>query len=209
MICGSSSTPIPGLVWTARPDGRIDFLNQRWREYTGLTLEQAGGWGWRAAIHPEDLFGLVNYWKSMLASGKPREAEARLRRFDGTYRWFLFCSVPWRDGLGLVRKWYGTLTDIEDRKWAGAVSRQSAVMAERNRMARDIHDTLAQGFTGVILQLEAVEEAMSQRLAAKAGEHLTRAGELAREGLREARRSVWALRPQTLEEKDLCEASGI
>jgi signal transduction histidine kinase len=87
-----------------------------------------------------------------------------------------------------------------------AQSRQSAVMAERNRMARDIHDTLAQRFTGVILQLEAVEEATSQRLAGKAGEHLRRAGELAREGLREARRSVWALRPQTLEEKDLCEA---
>jgi len=87
-----------------------------------------------------------------------------------------------------------------------AQSRQSAVMAERNRIARDIHDTLAQGFTGVILQLEAVEEATSQRLAGKAGEHLTRAGELAREGLREARRSVWALRPRTLEERDLCEA---
>lgn len=87
-----------------------------------------------------------------------------------------------------------------------AQSRQSAVMAERNRMARDIHDTLAQGFTGVILQLEAVKEAASQRLAAKAGELLTRASELAREGLREARRSVWALRPQSLEEKDLCEA---
>jgi PAS domain S-box-containing protein len=87
-----------------------------------------------------------------------------------------------------------------------AQSRQSAVIAERNRMARDIHDTLAQGFTGVILQLEAVEEATSQKLAAKAGEHLTRAGQLAREGLQEARRSVQALRPQSLEEKDLCEA---
>jgi signal transduction histidine kinase len=87
-----------------------------------------------------------------------------------------------------------------------AQSRQSAVIAERNRMARDIHDTLAQGFTGVIMQLEAAEEALSQELAAKVGEHLTRAGELAREGLREARRSVRALRPQTLEQKDLCEA---
>lgn len=85
-------------------------------------------------------------------------------------------------------------------------SRQAAVMAERNRMARDIHDTLAQGFTGVISQLEAVEEAMSQRLTAKAGEHLTRAGELARRSLQEARRSVRALRPRALEEKDLCEA---
>ena len=85
-------------------------------------------------------------------------------------------------------------------------SRQAAVAAERNRMARDIHDTLAQGFTGMILQLEVVEEALSQRVSAKAGEHLKRASEPARESLREAWRSVWALRPQTLEEKDLCEA---
>ncbi len=85
-------------------------------------------------------------------------------------------------------------------------SRQVAVTAERNRMARDIHDTLAQGFTGVIVQLEAAEEAMSQNLAAEAAGHLHRAGELARESLREARRSVWALRPQALEEKDLCDA---
>src|SRR5882672_3676384 len=85
-------------------------------------------------------------------------------------------------------------------------SRQSAVTAERNRMARDIHDTLAQGFTGVIVQLEAVEEAMSKHQAAKASDHLDRAGELARESLREARRSVQALRPQALEEKPLSEA---
>jgi PAS domain S-box-containing protein len=85
-------------------------------------------------------------------------------------------------------------------------SRQAAVTAERNRMARDIHDTLAQGFTGVIVQLEAAEEAMSQNLAAKAAGHLNRTGELAREGLREARRSVRALRPQALEEQDLWEA---
>ena len=91
----------------------------------------------------------------------------------------------------------------------GRLSRQSrlaAVAAERNRMARDIHDTLAQGLTSVILQLEAAEEAMAQRRTPKVQEHLTRVGELARESLREARRSVRALRPQTLEEKDLCEA---
>jgi PAS domain S-box-containing protein len=85
-------------------------------------------------------------------------------------------------------------------------SRQAAVAAERNRMARDIHDTLAQGFTGVIVQLEAVEEAMSQGLTAKAGECLARAGALARESLQEARRSVRALRPLSLEERDVCEA---
>jgi signal transduction histidine kinase/PAS domain-containing protein len=84
--------------------------------------------------------------------------------------------------------------------------RQAAVVAERNRMARDIHDTLAQGFTGVIVQLEAVQEAMSKGLSAKATECLSRASALARESLQEARRSVRALRPQTLEENDLCEA---
>jgi len=84
-----------------------------------------------------------------------------------------------------------------------AQSRQSAVMAERNRMARDIHDTLAQGFTGVIVQLEAVAEAMSKDQAVKASGHLNRAGDLARESLREARRSVQALRPQALEEKTI------
>jgi PAS domain S-box-containing protein len=85
-------------------------------------------------------------------------------------------------------------------------SRQAAIAAERNRMARDIHDTLAQGFTGVIMQLEAAEEAMSRSLAGKAEEHVIRAGELAREGLGEARRSVRALRPLALDRKDLCEA---
>jgi len=89
-----------------------------------------------------------------------------------------------------------------------AQSRQSAVMAERNRMARDMHDTLAQGFTGVIVQLEAAADATSKGLTKEAEEHLARAGDLARESLREARRSVRALRPRALEDKDLCEALG-
>jgi signal transduction histidine kinase len=82
-------------------------------------------------------------------------------------------------------------------------SRQAAVAAERNRMARDIHDTLAQGFTGVIVQLEAASDATSGGLTGEAAEHIARAGELARDSLREARRSVRALRPHALEEKDL------
>jgi len=85
-------------------------------------------------------------------------------------------------------------------------ARDSAVIAERNRMARDIHDTLAQGFTGVIVQLEAAEDARLRGLAAEADEHLHRARDMARESLGEARRSVHALRPQALEENDLCEA---
>jgi PAS domain S-box-containing protein len=109
---------IPGLVWTALPDGYVDFLNQRWLDYTGMTLEQAIGWGWQAAISPQDVSRLVDYWKSVLAAGKPGEIEARLRRHDGVDRWFLFRGVPQYDDRGNLIKWYGQTIDIEDRKHA-------------------------------------------------------------------------------------------
>jgi len=107
---------IPTAAWTTRPDGYCDFLNQRWLDYAGMTAEQAQGWGWEAAIHSDDVKGLVEYWQSCLASGMPVEAEARLRRFDGAHRWFLFRANPLRDESGKVIKWYGTNIDIEDRK---------------------------------------------------------------------------------------------
>ncbi len=107
---------LPGLVWTSLPDGYVDFLNQRWCDYTGLSLEKACGWGWNAAIRPEDLPALLDYWRSILASGEPGEFEARMRRFDGKYRWFLFEARPSRDASGKIVRWYGTYTDIEDRK---------------------------------------------------------------------------------------------
>lgn len=390
---------IPGLVWSALPDGHIEYLNKRWLDYTGLTPEQALGWGWLVAIHLDDVPGLVEYWKSILQAGEAGEYEARLRRFDGEFRWFLFRGVPLYDESGKLVKWYGTNTDIEalhasehlargqlnalihtldslsqesdpdnlprhvvnnilaqlgafsvtiwerngerldllgvtdegafrtrrqteyfegsipvsgdapplwvealqtgshiviedidtevphitlsdgrTAKWpkevltrpfanlkvhlaaqgvrgllispmtmagrlAGIIgirfagtrvfqrpeidltkalahqamlsiqlmrlaqqSRRAAVVAERNRLARDIHDTLAQGFMGVIVQLEAAEDAQTKGLSGEAARHIEHASELARDSLQEARRSVHALRPQTLTESDLCVA---
>ena len=107
---------IPTLAWSARSDGSADFFNQRWLEYTGLATEQARDWGWTVALHPDDVNGLVDYWRSVLDSGEPGEMEARLRRFDGVYRWFLFRATPSFDADGRVVKWFGTNTDIEDRK---------------------------------------------------------------------------------------------
>lgn len=107
---------IPTLAWSAGPDGSADFLNQRWLDYTGMLAEQAQGWGWAGAIHPDNRKGLVEDWKSSLASGAPLEAEARMRRFDGSYRWFLFRANPVRNESGNIVKWYGTNIDIEDRK---------------------------------------------------------------------------------------------
>jgi len=112
---------IPGLVWSALPDGQFDFLNQRWCDYTGLSLEEARASGWQAAICPEDLPGLLAYWQSLLAAGEPGEIEARLRRYDGTYRWFLIRAVPLYDEAGDLAKWYGQSTDIDDRKRAEAL----------------------------------------------------------------------------------------
>ena len=83
---------IPVLAWCTRLDGWNEFLNQRWLDYTGLKIEEAQGWGWKVAIHPDDLPRLLDVWKELLASGKPGELEARLQRADGVYRWFLFVS---------------------------------------------------------------------------------------------------------------------
>ncbi len=109
---------IPTLAWSARSDGSADFFNQRWLDYTGLSAEQARDWGWTVALHSDDLNGLVDYWRSVLASCEPGEIEGRLRRFDGVYRWFLFRATPSFDNEGRVVKWFGTNTDIEDRKRA-------------------------------------------------------------------------------------------
>jgi PAS domain S-box-containing protein len=86
--------------------------------YTGLSVEQARDWGWTVALHSDDLNGLVDYWRSALVSGEPGEIEGRLRRFDGVYRWFLFRATPSFDNDGRIVKWFGTNTDIEDRKRA-------------------------------------------------------------------------------------------
>jgi len=85
---------LPGLIWTALPDGRAEFVNQRWRDYTGLSSEQAAGHGWLAAIHPEDVNLVLNSWRGFLDSERAGEVEARLRRHDGQYRRFLFRAAP-------------------------------------------------------------------------------------------------------------------
>ncbi|MEX3936397.1 PAS domain-containing protein [Paraburkholderia phymatum] len=114
---------LPGLVWTAFPDGRIEFVNRRWCEYTGLSVEQASGEGWQAAFHPEDRSALLEAWRTVVASGDRGEAEARMRRFDGAYRWFACRASPIVDAAGEIVKWCGINSDIEDRKQTEAALR--------------------------------------------------------------------------------------
>jgi len=115
---------IPTLVWRAGPEGIPDFLNQRALDYTGLSLDQAAT-GWPSAFHPDDKKGMLQKWSAIRKSGMPGGLEARLRRFDGEYRWFLLEAEPMRDEAGNIVKWYGSATDIEDRKRIEAALRQS------------------------------------------------------------------------------------
>jgi formate hydrogenlyase transcriptional activator len=122
---------IPILAWCNLPDGPNEFLNKRWHDYTGLAPEESHGWGWQVAFHPEDLPPLVEKWRELLISGEPGEIEARLRRSDGVYRWFLISVEPLHDEAGRILRWYGTSTDIEDRKQAQDGLREENVSLKR------------------------------------------------------------------------------
>jgi len=107
---------IPAFTWSAHADGSVEFVNQRWREYAGLSPEESQGWGWQAAIHPQDLPSLLEKWRTLLVAGEPGDIEARMRRRDGVFRWFLIRFEPFRDETGKIAMWYGVSTDIEDLK---------------------------------------------------------------------------------------------
>lgn len=122
---GLIANTIPALAWSAGPDGSAEFFNQHYLAYVGLPVKELQGTGWTAAVHPEDLGALISAWQLMMTTGKGGEVEARLRRFDGEYRWFLFRTNPMLDEAGNILKWYGTNSDIEDRKRAEEELRRS------------------------------------------------------------------------------------
>ncbi|WP_145831562.1 PAS domain S-box protein [Bradyrhizobium huanghuaihaiense] len=113
---------LPGLVWTALSDGNVDHVSRRWCEYTGLDAGQLVGAGWRRAVHPEDLPGLLERWRSILIAGVESAMEARLRRCDGEYHWFTIRVRPLVDGPEKIVKWIGLNIDIEDRGRLGRAS---------------------------------------------------------------------------------------
>jgi PAS domain S-box-containing protein len=142
----------PAMLNSCRPDGYLDYVNKGWLDYFGFSLETAldradvmkmsmpsktdmYGSDWQPVIHPEDLPAFTDRWKSMLVSGKPGEREARVRRFDGVYRWHLFRAVPLYDETGKPVKWYASAFDIEDRKRAEeALRRSEGYLAEAQRL---------------------------------------------------------------------------
>jgi len=116
----------------------VEFVNQRWREYAGLSAEESQGWGWQTAIHPEDLPSLMEKQRELLRSGEPGDIEARMRRRDGVFRWFLIRFEPFRDETGKIAMWYGVSTDIEDLK------QTEEKLREDERELRQITDAIPQ-----------------------------------------------------------------
>lgn len=109
---------IPQLVWMCTPDGLNVYFNQRWVDYTGLTLEESYGKGWNTPFHPDDKQRAWDAWNHAVATGEPYRVESRLRAADDSYRWFLMLGVPLQDGSGNIATWFGTCTDIEELKRA-------------------------------------------------------------------------------------------
>jgi diguanylate cyclase (GGDEF)-like protein/PAS domain S-box-containing protein len=174
---------IPTIIWTARADGYLDFYNKRWHDYAGRDSEQSIGDGWQSVLHPDDLSMSAQKWRHAVASGEPYEVEYRLRRaLDGSYRWHLARALPVRNADGMIVKWFGTCTDIEDQKrnqqtleeevrrrteeLVEANSKLTREMAERERTQEKLNQQTAQ------LVDELTERSRKSALLAKMGELL-------------------------------------
>jgi PAS domain S-box-containing protein len=110
---------MPQIVWTAKPDGNIEYYNKRWLDYTGMSIEEAKDWGWKPVIHPNDLQNCIERWTKAFTTAQDFEGEYRVKRaLDGVYRWHIGRAFPLRSQTGEIIQWVGTCTDIDDQKRA-------------------------------------------------------------------------------------------
>ena len=112
------SNYIPVMVWSAQPDGSVDYFNRQFYEYTGTSFERSREWGWQDVIHPDDLQGCVESWKESLATGLPFEYEFRIKDKHDEYQWFLSRSLPYLNADGSIQIWFGTCSNIEEQRKA-------------------------------------------------------------------------------------------
>jgi PAS domain S-box-containing protein len=202
---------IPQQVWSSAPDGRVDFCNERWRSYTGLRQEELRDEGWQNMLHPDDRERVLKAWRESVTNGTPYGQEERHRRADGQYRWFLSRGMPLRDGQGRIVRWYGTNTDIEDRKQAEEEVRHLSGRLlrlqdeERRRIARDLHDSTGQdlvALTTALSEIHASIPSSSRKLRRLASECQA----LANRCIRDVRTLSYLLHPPMLDEAGLEDA---
>jgi len=129
---------MPQLVWSARPDGFLDYFNHRWLDFTGTPRGEAEGDAWMACLHPEDLARAQAEWQAALRSGEPYDSEYRLRGRDGSWRWFIARASPIRDPEQRIERWFGTCTDVDDLKQA---------QESRELLARELNHRMRNIFT--------------------------------------------------------------
>jgi PAS domain S-box-containing protein len=202
---------IPQQIWSGPSDGTLDYCNERWRSYMGLGLEELRGDGWQSMLHPDDRERVLRAWHESVTKGTPYEQQERHRGVDGTYRWFLARGLPFRDAEGRIVRWYGTNTDVEDRKQAEKELRQLSGQLlhlqdeERRRIARDLHDSTGQdlvALTTILSELHASIPSSSRKLRKLASQCQA----LADQCIRDVRTLSYLLHPPMLDEAGLEDA---
>ncbi|WP_029036798.1 sensor histidine kinase [Salinimicrobium xinjiangense] len=134
---------MPQMVWATRGDGYHDFFNERWYEFTGLSFEETKNQGWSLVLHPDDYDRTWEVWQNSLDTGVTYEIEYRMRKFDGSYNWFLARAQPLRDERGNILKWFGTCTDIqEQRKLLEELQQTKAELYNANNELKNSNDEL-------------------------------------------------------------------
>jgi PAS domain S-box-containing protein len=213
---------IPTMAWSLLPDGVVDFLNQPWMDYTGLSLEEYVK-DPTGPIHPEDIPRVIEKWLAQKVVGEGYEEEMRLRRADGEYRWFLVRTAPLRDEQGNIVKWYGVSIDIQERKQAEeklketteqlralSARLQSAREEEGTRIAREIHDELGAALTSLRWDLESFDKTLSDSESGSQlqvmRERITTMMKLIDTTVSAVRRITRELRPSVLDDLGLVEA---
>ena len=202
---------IPQQIWSGPLDGTLDYCNERWRSYVGFGLEELRGDGWQSMLHRDDRERVLKAWQESVTNGTPYEQEERHRGVDGTYRWFLARGVPLRDAQGRIVRWYGTNTDIEDRKQAEEELRRLSGQLlllqdeERRRIARDLHDSTGQDLVALsttLSQIHASIPSSSRKLRKLASQCQA----LADQCIRDVRTLSYLLHPPMLDEAGLEDA---
>nr|MBA2620420.1 PAS domain S-box protein [Acidobacteriota bacterium] len=170
---------MPQIVWTAQPDGFLDYYNERWFDYTGMTLEQTQGWGWEPVLHPDDLQNCVERWSRAVETGEKYKVEYRFKRAsDGEHRWHLGQALPIRDAENQVVKWFGTCTDIHEQKKVEEELREiqeqlelrvESRTADIERANRELTEEIAERkrFEEKLIQLSSIVESSDDAIVSK------------------------------------------